>query len=142
LELDAVFEENIALIKVYPGMQPTVMEHYVQNGCKGFIIEGTGLGHVPENWSPFIAKLSAKGIPIFSTSQAPYGRTNLNVYSAGRVTQEAGLVGLEDMLPEVAYVKLGWILAHTQKLEDVRKMMLTDYAGELTTRTEEDTFLY
>ena len=47
----------------------------------------------------------------------------------------------EDTLPEVAYVKLGWVLGHTNKLEDIRKMMLTNYAGEITERSDVNTFL-
>jgi glutamyl-tRNA(Gln) amidotransferase subunit D len=45
------------------------------------------------------------------------------------------------MLPEVAYVKLGWILGHTKDLEKVREMMLTNIAGEITARSEIETFL-
>ena len=46
------------------------------------------------------------------------------------------------MLPETAYVKLGWVLGHTKSLEKVRKMMLTNYAGEITSRSIPQTFLY
>ncbi len=142
VEVDAVFDENIALIKIYPGMTTKLLEEYVKFGCKGFVIEGTGLGHVPESWVEGIRAITAKGIPIFMTTQPQYGRVNMNVYSTGRLLMDAGVVGLEDMLPEVAFVKLGWVMAHTQKVEDVKKMMLTDYAGELSARSEVDTFLY
>lgn len=142
VEVDAVFEENIALIKTYPGMTTKVLEEYVKHGCKGFVLEGTGLGHVPESWVEGLRAITAKGIPIFMVAQPQYGRVNMNVYSTGRMLMDAGVVGLEDMLPEVAYVKLGWVLAHTQKIDEIRKMMLTDYAGEISTRSEVDTFLY
>ena len=46
------------------------------------------------------------------------------------------------MLPETAYVKLGWVLGHTNKIDEVRKMMLTNFAGEISERTDEKTFLY
>ena len=142
VEVDAVFDDNIALIKTYPGMTTKVLEEYVRFGCKGFIIEGTGLGHVPESWVEGIRAITAKGIPIFMVTQPQYGRVNMSVYSTGRMLMDAGVVGLEDMLPEVAFVKLGWVLAHTQKMDEIKKMMLTDYAGELSTRSEVDTFLY
>ena len=140
--MDAVFEENIALIKIAPGMTTKVLDEYVKHGCKGFILEGTGLGHVPESWVEGVRAITAKGIPIFMAAQPQYGRVNMSVYSTGRMLVEAGIVGLDDMSSEVAYVKLGWVLAHTQKLDEVRKWMLTPIAGELSARSEVDTFLY
>jgi len=39
-------------------------------------------------------------------------------------------------------VKLGWVLGHTQELQEVKKQMLTNVAGELTDRSVPETFLY
>jgi glutamyl-tRNA(Gln) amidotransferase subunit D len=38
------------------------------------------------------------------------------------------------MLPEVAYVKLGWALGQTDDLEKVKQIMLTPIGRELTER--------
>ncbi len=141
VELDAVFEKNIALIKVYPGMPKELLEFYAQRGVKGIILEATGLGHTHTDLHPTIQHLTQKGVPVFVTTQTMYGRVNLNVYSYGRQLLEAGAVGLEDMLPEVAYVKLGWVLAHTRDPAKVREMMLTPYAGEITPQSRVDAFL-
>jgi glutamyl-tRNA(Gln) amidotransferase subunit D len=43
------------------------------------------------------------------------------------------------MMPETAYVKLGWALAHK---EDTKELMLTNIAGEITDRSLKNTFLY
>jgi glutamyl-tRNA(Gln) amidotransferase subunit D len=140
--LDAVFEENIALIKVYPGISSDVIDFYLQKGCKGFIIEATGLGHVhTTNMIPAIQKATSKGIPVFITTQTIYGRVDLNVYTNLRLLQNAGAVGLEDMLSETAYVKLGWVLAHTKEKQKVNEMMLTNYSGEISTFSRTDVFL-
>lgn len=140
--LDAVFEENIALVKVFPGISADVFDFYVHKGCKGFIIEATGLGHVhTTNIIPTIQKITSKGIPVFITSQTIYGRVNLDVYTNLRLLQNAGAIGLEDMLAETAYVKLGWVLAHTHDLAKVKEMMLTNYAGEISPFSRTDTFL-
>jgi glutamyl-tRNA(Gln) amidotransferase subunit D len=140
--LDAVFEENVALIKVYPGMSPGVLDYYVSKGCKGFVIEGTGLGHVhTTHILPAIQRVTGSGIPVFITSQTIYGRVNLNVYTNLRLLQDAGAIGLEDMTAETAYVKLGWVLAHTQEKEKVKEMMLHDYAGEISLSSRTDAFL-
>jgi len=54
---------------------------------------------------------------------------------------EVGCIFVEDMHPETAYVKLGWVLPQSKNKEDVKKMMLTNYAGEITDRSLNDTFL-
>jgi glutamyl-tRNA(Gln) amidotransferase subunit D len=70
------------------------------------------------------------------------GRVNTKVYNNLRILfHEAGAIPAEDMLPETAYVKLGWVLGHTKNLEKVREMMLTNIAGEITERTEIETFM-
>ncbi|MDP2666609.1 MAG: Glu-tRNA(Gln) amidotransferase subunit GatD [Candidatus Diapherotrites archaeon] len=139
--LDAVFDTNVVLIKFVPGISPDTMDYHLSRGVKGFLIEGTGLGHVSEEWIPAIQRATDAGVPVFVTTQTLYGRVNLNVYSNGRMMQKAGAVGLEDMLPEVAYVKLGWVLGHTHEMEKVREMMHTDYAGETSSFSRVDTFL-
>ena len=80
---------------------------------------------------------------MVTATQTLYGRINPHVYTNLRILyHEAGAIPGEDMLPETAYVKLGWVLGHTKSLEKAREMMLTNYAGEITKRTLPGTFLY
>jgi glutamyl-tRNA(Gln) amidotransferase subunit D len=146
VELDAKFEPNVAIIKAYPGSDPGVIDYYLRKGCKGFVIEGTGLGHVPtfakKPWISAIKKHS-ENIPFVVTSQTLYGRVNPDVYTNLRILfHEAGAIPGEDMLPETAYVKLGWVLGHTKSMEKIGEMMLTNYAGEITKRSLPETYLY
>ncbi|MCU0372715.1 MAG: Glu-tRNA(Gln) amidotransferase GatDE subunit D, partial [Ignavibacteria bacterium] len=46
-----------------------------------------------------------------------------------------------NMLPEVAYVKLGWALGQTNDLEEVKKIMLTPINGEITDREPSNGYL-
>lgn len=147
LEIDAKFEEKVALLKVYPGSEPKLVNWLVKQGFKGIVIEGTGLGHVPtkakKSWIPSIKKAVESGVPVVVATQTLYGRVNPNVYSNLRVLYyEAGAIPAMDMLPETTYVKLGWVLAHTKSLKHVREMMLTNYAGEFNERLQPDMFLY
>ena len=140
--LNAVFNPNVALIKTFPGMAKEMITCYVEKGIEGLVIEGTGLGHVHSDWIPVIHSLTQRGVPVFITSQTVYGRVNLNVYSNGRLMQEAGAVGLEDMPSETAYVKLGWVLAQTRDLNEVRRRMLTPISGDMAPSSRVDTFRY
>ena len=75
------------------------------------------------------------------TSQTIYGRVSPYVYTNLRkLFIESKAIPGEDMLSETAYVKLMWVLGKTKKFEEIRKLMLTNYAGEITPRTEINTF--
>ncbi len=144
---DTKYESKISIIRIHPDADPEILAHLRREGYKGFVIEGTGFGHVPtqarKSWIPEIQKTVKDGIPVVITSQALYGRVNPSVYSNARVLyQETGAIPGEDMTTETAFVKLGWVLGHTKDLEKVKKDMLTNYAGEISSRTLPESFLY
>ncbi|MFH1294681.1 MAG: Glu-tRNA(Gln) amidotransferase subunit GatD [Candidatus Aenigmatarchaeota archaeon] len=145
-KLDVGFEERVAIIKTYPGCDPAILDFYVDKGYRGIVLEVTGLGQVPtygkNSWLKNIENATAQGLLVCGAAQTLYGRLNPNVYTEGRLTKASGLLSLEDMLPETAYVKLGWVLGHTKSMEKARKMMLTNYAGEISDRSLSETYLY
>ncbi len=145
--LDAKFEEKIAMVKAYPGADPHIIDYHIKRGIKGIVVEATGLGHVPtffgRPWIKAVKSAVSSGVPIVAAPQTLYGRINPNVYAPLRVLyHDAGAICGQDMLPEVAYVKLGYVLGKTKKMEEVKKLMLTNMAGEITERTLPETFLY
>jgi glutamyl-tRNA(Gln) amidotransferase subunit D len=147
VKLDTRFEPRVAILKAYPGSDPDVINYHVSRGCRGFVIEASGLGHVPANgrneWVSTIKKHVKDGIPFVTAPQTIYGRINPSVYTNLRILyQESGAIPGGDMLSETAYVKLGWVLGHTRDLEKIREMMLTNYAGEITARSLAGAFLY
>ena len=103
---------------------------------------GTGFGHVPEKIHHALKELVEKGIFVGMTSQCFYGRTSSTVYSPLRqLSIKIGITFLEDMLPETAYVKLGWILGKEKDLKKVKALMLKNMKGEINERILFDTFL-
>lgn len=129
------FSNRAALVYSYPGISAEYFRSLVSAGYEGFVIAGTGLGHLPSYTVETIRKLSAEGVLFFMTSQCLNGRVNMNVYTTGRRLKSAGVVPLGDMLPETAYVKLSWCLANFPKTE-VAHMMLQNLAGEFSPRTQ------
>ena len=101
---------------------------------KGVVIAGSGLGHVNSNMVPLLKEASDKGIVVVITSQCLNGRTNLNVYNTGRDMLNAGVITVQDMLPETAYAKLMWALANTKSTEAAKEVMKTCLAGEMSDR--------
>ena len=75
------------------------------------------------------------------TVQTLWGYTQMYVYEPGREIMELGVIPAANMLPEVAYVKLGWVLGQTDDPEEVRRIMLTPLAGEITDREPPDGYL-
>jgi glutamyl-tRNA(Gln) amidotransferase subunit D len=54
---------------------------------------------------------------------------------------DLGVIPAANMLPEVAYVKLAWALGQTADPEEVRRIMLTPIAGEITEREPSNGYL-
>lgn len=134
-ELKAKFDDRVALVKVYPGMQQEVIDFLVDKGFHGIVVEGTGLGHMPNRLIDSVKRATESGIPVVMTSQCLFGHVNMNVYSTGRRLLEAGVIPGHDMLPETAYVKLSWILGSiSRELGEVRKWITTNIAGEINER--------
>jgi len=113
-------------------MQPDIIDSLVENGYKGIVIAGTGLGHVNKLIYPAIKRAAAAGVAIYMTVQTLWGYVHMFVYDTGRDLMAMGIVPAENMLPEVAYIKLGWVLGQTSDLEEVKRMMLTPVNGEIT----------
>ncbi|HBX51452.1 MAG: glutamyl-tRNA(Gln) amidotransferase subunit D [Bacteroidetes bacterium RIFOXYA12_FULL_35_11] len=128
------FEEKVAMIYYYTNMQPDMIDSLVDNGYKGIIIIGTGLGHVNKPLYPAIERAVKKGVHIFMTVQTLWGYVHMFVYDTGRDLMAKGVIPAENMLPEVAYIKLGWVLGQTNDPEEVRRLMLTPINDEITTR--------
>ncbi len=141
VKVDAKFEEKVALIKAYPNSDPGIIDWFLEKNYKGIVIEGTGLGHVPtfplkkkRSWIPHIKKAIKNDVIIVMTSQTLYGRTHPYVYRNLRVLSKLGVIFAEDMLPEVAYVKLGWLLGHKYEKGKIKELMLTNFAAEISER--------
>lgn len=143
LRFDSRISENVALIYAHPGIKPRLIESLRE--YDGVVFAGTGLGHVPTNAFnmenansilPEVKSLCDSGIPVVMSSQCIAGRLNMNVYTAGRLLQDAGVIGNGmDWTPEAAYTKLCWVMGHEKDRKKVEKEMLTPVAGEITERS-------
>ena len=59
----------------------------------------------------------------------------MNVYDQGRDLLALGVVSLDDMLPETAYVKLRWVMGQTTDAKEAKKLLKTNIAYEYSART-------
>ncbi|MBD3337181.1 MAG: Glu-tRNA(Gln) amidotransferase subunit GatD [Candidatus Eisenbacteria bacterium] len=139
--LHAVFEERVSLVYYYPNMQPDIIDALVDNGYKGLVIAGTGLGHVNKPIYGALERALQQGVQVFMTVQTLWGYAQMYVYDTGRDLMKMGIFPLANMLPETAYVKLGWVLGQTQEREEVRRLMLRPVCREITEREPHDGYL-
>lgn len=139
--VNTAFEEKVSIVYYYPNMKPDIIDSLIDNGYKGIIIAGTGLGHVNKPLYPSLKRAHEKNIAVFMTVQTLWGYVQMYVYDTGRDMMELGVIPSANMLPEVAYVKLGWALGQTNDLAKVREIMLTPIAGEITEREPSNGYL-
>ena len=148
LIVDTKINPNIALIQIYPGIKTEFIEKL--SSFDGIVITGTGLGHVPTNpfndkytksLIPSLKKIISSGVPVVIAPQTIFGRLDLDIYTAGRLLNKIGVIGHGcDWTPETALVKLMFVTAHTKDMKKIKEMMLTNIAGEISERTEVESF--
>ncbi|MEO2264297.1 MAG: Glu-tRNA(Gln) amidotransferase subunit GatD [Nitrosopumilus sp.] len=125
-------DTKVALVKYHPGYDPKLLNQIIDNGYKGIIFEGTGLGHIGKIMYDSVKKANERGIFLGMTSQCIDGRIGMTVYESGRDLLDLGIIPLENMIPEVALVKAMWAIGNFQTIEEVKKIMLQNIASELT----------
>ncbi len=140
------FEPKVALVKSHPNSDPEIIDFYAGKGYKGIIIEGTGLGHVPSSglhqqyiWLEHVKNAVKKGIVVGVTSQCLNGRVNANVYRNLRLLSGLGAIYCEDMIPETAFTKLGWLLGN-HSIADAKKLLDRSLAREIKERSRFEEF--
>jgi glutamyl-tRNA(Gln) amidotransferase subunit D len=136
------FEDRVTLTYYYPGMQADVVDALVEKGYKGIVIAGTGLGHVNRLTYPALERAREAGVQVYMTLQTLWGFVQMHVYETGREILELGVIPLANMLPEVAYIKLGWAMGvYPDDPNKVKEVMSTSLAGEMTDREPHDGYL-
>lgn len=139
--INTAFDDRVSIVYYYPNMKPDIIDSLIDNGYRGIVIAGTGLGHVNKPLYPALKRAAEKGIAVYMTVQTLWGYVQMYVYDTGRDMMELGVVPMANMLPEVAYVKLGWALGQTTDLDEVRRIMYTPIAGEITEREPSNGYL-
>lgn len=145
VKLDTKFEEKVALIKIYPGQNPQILDYYLKQKYKGIVLEMSGLGHAPTKrarygWTKKLKEVQDKGLIVCASAQTIFGRLDPLVYSNGRELLGTGIIYLEDMLAETALVKLGWVLGHEEWAKNkkiIKEKMLENISHEFSDRLEQ-----
>ena len=126
--------DNVAMIPVYPGIKPNVIEYLAQTHS-GIVIEGYGAGNLPTdaniNLIPAIKSAIERKVPVVVCTQCILGSTEMELYQVGRAALDVGAIPAMDMTPETTMVKLMWVLGQTDDIETIDSMMQKSFVGEL-----------
>lgn len=128
------FSDKVTMLYYYPGMHPDMLDSIIDNGYKGVVWVGTGLGHINKEMYPAVERAQREGIHQYMTLQTLWGYCGMFVYDTGRDMMARGIIPAGNMLPEVAWVKLSWALGQTENPEEVKRLMLTPINDEITER--------
>jgi len=132
VKIDARFDDRVAIVYYYPCMKPDMITSLIDNGYRGIIIAGTGLGHVNRPLYEALGRCRDEGVVVFMAVQTLWGFAQMYVYETGRELMELGVIPAANMLPEVAFMKLCWVLGQTDDPAEIERQMLTPIAGEIT----------
>ena len=128
-------DNNIALLKIFPNINKTVVESVLQTkGLKGVVMETFGSGNAPTNkW--FIDALRDavnRGIVIINITQCARGSVEMGRYETSSELVNIGIISGFDITTEAAITKLMFLLGQNLTHNEVAMYMGISLAGELT----------
>ncbi len=133
-ELDIRMDPDVFYVRLIPGLKPEFLKAVFSSGCSGIVIEGYGVGGLPYRNRDVLSTVEfiSRHIPVVMTTQAVYGGVDMKRYEVGRKALEAGVIPAGDMTKEATVTKLMWALGHSRDIREIRSIMTTNIAGELS----------
>ena len=131
------FDEHVAVIRLFPGLNPDLLLSVAKSGkIKGLIIETFGAGNVPNNaeFNQAIEEVINDGIVVLNITQCKGGRVEMGRYETSSRLKRLGIVSGHDMTMESAITKLMFLLGQGYKNDALKTLMEQPLRGEITLR--------
>jgi L-asparaginase len=135
LTLSKFEPRQIAVLKIFPGIQFEIIENLLTPDLKGIVFEAFGTGNVPDDGGTIkrvLEKAQKNGTVIVVCTQCLRGSAVIGQYKASMSFAESGAVSGYDMTVEAAVTKLYYLLSGNYDPDRVKKLMETDLRGEMT----------
>jgi glutamyl-tRNA(Gln) amidotransferase subunit D len=139
--INPAFEERVTIQYYYPNFRPDIIDGLSDMGYRGLVIAGTGLGHVNKPLYPALRRAIQRGMTVGMSVQTLWGYAQMYVYDTGRDLLDLGVIPLDNMLPETAYMKMAWVLGQTDDPARIRTMLTTTVNHEITPREPHNGYL-
>lgn len=125
---------KVAVLPLVPGLDAALLQATLDSGVQGLVLECYGSGTGPCDDDAFVAMLEqacAREIVVVAITQCHEGGVELEVYAAGSRLREAGVLSGGGMTREAAFGKLQALLGSRLPVDEVRRLVGLDLAGEL-----------
>lgn len=135
LKLSLFEAHQIAVLKIFPGIQFQVFENILIPNLKGIVFEAYGAGNIPDTdaaLKKFLAKANENGTIIVVCTQCLRGSASIGEYETSLSFANAGAVSGYDMMVEAAVTKLYYLLSVGCGLDEIKRLMETNLRGELS----------
>ncbi len=128
-------ENNLAILKIFPGFSRAVAESvFHTEGLRALILESFGAGNAPEEpW--FINMVSDalnRGIIVLNITQCRTGSVEMGLYETSRKLLDAGVVNGRDMTTEAAVTKLMYLTGVSKDRDWIIRHLSVSLRGEIT----------
>jgi L-asparaginase len=125
---------DVAVLKLYPGIGPKVVEAVLGADVRGVVMETFGAGNTTtDQWFIDLLKQAIdSGKVIVDISQCKVGTVELGRYETSKQLKDIGVSNGYDMTYEAAVTKMMYLLGQTNDPKEVANLMEVDLRGELT----------
>jgi L-asparaginase len=125
---------DVAVLKLYPGISPKVVETILKADVRGVVMETFGAGNTTdEQWFTDMLKDAIdSGKVILDISQCKVGTVELGRYETSKQLKDIGVTNGYDMTFESAVTKMMYLLGQVEDSRLVKELLETDLRGELT----------
>ncbi len=125
---------DVAVLKLYPGISPKVVETILTSDVRGIVMETFGAGNTTtDQWFTEMLKTAIdSGKVILDISQCKVGTVELGRYETSRQLRDIGVANGYDMTFESAVTKMMHLLGQLDNPKEVKRLLETDLRGELT----------
>jgi L-asparaginase len=121
---------RVLAVRIFPGLDPSLVRGAVRAGVRGLVLEGYGTGNVPMPLIPALAEARERGVPVVVVSQCLRGYVELSRYDGGAAAELEGAIGAGDMTVEAALAKLMIGLARHGAGDALREYFAASVVGE------------
>ncbi len=129
------FDNNVAILKLFPGINRKLMQAIINiDGLRGLIIETFGSGNAP-TYQWFLDDLKQfidKGGIVLNVTQCHGGSVEMGLYETSRQMLSAGVISGTDITSEASVTKLMFLLGRYSSREDVENSLKKSLAGEIS----------
>lgn len=135
MKLHRGLNDEIALIKIFPGINRSLLEYILnKEGLQGVILETYGSGNAPtEDWFVNLLKNTiSRGVVIVNVTQCIGGSVAMGQYETSTQLKKIGVVSGKDITTEAAVAKMMYLLAKDLSPKVFKTIFETSLRGEMS----------